>query len=185
MKNILILTTLVSFALLSFTGAVPAKYFTKTGTISFYSHTNVEDIEAINHKVTSVFETKGGKMQFSVLMKAFEFEKALMQEHFNENYVESDKYPKASFDGKIDQIQNIQFEKDGTYKSKVSGNLTIKNKTNAVSTDGTFIVKDGNVQGKATFKIRLADYNVTIPSVVKDKINEYVEIKVDMNYKPM
>jgi polyisoprenoid-binding protein YceI len=108
-----------------------------------------------------------------------------MQEHFNENYVESDKFPKAAFDGSIDNIKAINFEKDGTYKSTVTGNLTIKGKTNKVSTEGTFIVKGGDVQGKATFKIKLADYNVTIPSVVKDKINEQVEIRVDMNYKPM
>lgn len=184
MKNSILLL-MVAMAAFSFKSATPAKYFTKTGNITFFSHTNIEDIEAVNHKVTSAFETATGKLQFSVLMKAFEFEKALMQEHFNENYVESDKYPKASFDGTIDNIKAINFEKDGTYKSTVTGNLTIKNKTNKVSTEGTFVVKGDNVQGKATFKIKLADYNVTIPSVVKDKINEQVEIRVDMNYKPM
>lgn len=184
MKNSLFLL-IAAFIAFSFKSAAPAKYFTKTGTIVFFSHTDLEDIEGTNHKVTSAFETTGGKMQFSVLMKAFEFEKALMQEHFNENYVESDKYPKASFDGTIDNIKAINFEKDGTYKSTVTGNLTIKNKTQKVSTEGTFIVKGSDVQGKAKFKIKLADYNVTIPSVVKDKINEQVEIRVDMNYKPM
>ena len=108
-----------------------------------------------------------------------------MQEHFNENYVEGDKFPKASFDGKFDNVAAINFTKDGTYQTTVSGKLTIKDKTNTVSVPGTVTVKGTSVNTKATFKILLADYNVSIPSVVKDKINKEIEIRVDMDYNPM
>lgn len=184
MKKIILLS-LVALTALSFKLVEGQKYFTKTGTISFFSKTDLENIEAVNHKVTSAFETKTGKLQFSVLMKAFEFEKALMQEHFNENYVESDKYPKASFDGKFDKLSDINFAKDGTYKTTVSGNLTIKDKTNKVSAPATVTVKGTGVNAKATFNILLTDYNVSIPSVVKDKISKDINIIVDMDYKPM
>lgn len=184
MKNLIILLTLAVTGF-AFAPNAGKKYFTKTGNISFFSATDMENIEAQNHKVTSAFETASGKIQFSVLMKAFEFEKALMQEHFNENYVESDKYPKSSFDGIIENVSEINFAKDGTYKAKVSGNLTIKDRTNKVSTTGTFTVKGTDVTGNAVFKIKLVDYNISVPSVVKKNISEEIEIRVNMNYKPM
>jgi len=146
------------------------KYMTKNGKVFFFSHTDMEDIKAENNKVASVLDSKTGKLQIEILIKSFVFKKALMEEHFNENYMESTKYPKSKFDGKIDDIKAIDFSKDGTYKSTVSGNLTIKDKTNAVKTNATFTIKDGKLNGKTVFKIKLADYNVEIPAVVKDKI---------------
>ena len=87
------------------------KYFTKTGKISFYSKATLENIEAHNRSVTAVLDSKTGNVQFSVSIKGFEFEKALMQEHFNENYMESTTYPKAKFKGKIDNISSVNFKK--------------------------------------------------------------------------
>jgi hypothetical protein len=174
---------LLTIGLFSFSKQAGKQYFTKTGTISFFSSTPVEDIEAVNHQVTSAFETDGGKMQFSAMITAFEFKKALMQEHFNENYMESDKYPKATFNGVIENITAIDFKKNGTYKANVSGDLTIKDKTNKVKTIGTFKVDGIGVKGNAEFKIKLADYNIVVPGVVRDKISEDILIKVDMNYK--
>ncbi len=161
---------LLTVVLLSFTNDDGKQFFTKTGTITFFSSTPVEDIDAINHQVTSAFETSGGKMQFSVMITAFEFKKALMQEHFNENYMESDKYPKSTFNGLIENISSIDFSKNGTYNANVSGDLTIKDKTNKVKAMGTFVVNGESVNGKAEFKIKLADYNVKVPSVVREKI---------------
>ena len=160
------------------------KYMTKNGKVTFFSHTDLEDIKADNNKVSSVLDTKSGKMVIEVLIKSFVFKKARMEEHFNENYMESTKYPKSKFDGKIDDLKAINFSKDGTYKSSVSGNLTIKNKTNAVKTTGTFTIKNGKLNGKATFKVKPADYNITIPAVVKDKIAKEVEVTVDLDYSP-
>src|SRR5690349_23750589 len=93
------------FAIILFVGSTfvhaQDKFFTKSGQVTFSSKTSLENIEAHNKSVTCVLDVKTGNLQFAVLMKGFEFEKALMQEHFNENYVESHKYPKAEFKGQI------------------------------------------------------------------------------------
>lgn len=169
----------------AFTLKAPSdKYMTKNGKVSFFSHTDMEDIKGDNNKVASVLDSKTGKMQIEVLIKSFVFKKALMEEHFNENYMESTKFPKAKFDGKIDDIKAINFGKDGTYTSTVSGNLTMKDKTNAVKTTGTFTIKGGQLNGKAVFKVKLTDYNIEVPSVVKEKIAKEIEITVDLDYTP-
>jgi hypothetical protein len=161
------------------------KYLTKNGKVSFFSTTGLEDIAAENNKVSSILDSKSGKIVIEVLINSFRFKKALMEEHFNENYMESTKFPKAKFDGKIDNLSEVNFSKDGTYKTMVSGNLTIKDKTNAVKTTSTLTVKGGKLNGKTKFKILLADYNVVIPSVVKDKIDKEMEISADLDYEPM
>jgi polyisoprenoid-binding protein YceI len=145
----------------------------------------MEDIAADNNKVSSILDSKTGKIAIEILVKSFHFKKALMEEHFNENYMESTKYPKSKFDGKIDNLSEINFSKDGTYKTTVSGKLTMKDKTNQVTTPGTITVKGGKVNAKAVFKVKLADYNVEVPAVVKDKISKDIEITVDLDYSPM
>ena len=95
----------------SFYSANAQQYFTRTGEISFYSSTPVEDIEAKNKTVTAIFDATSGKIQFSAAMKSFKFEKALMEEHFNENYVESDQFPKSTFNGVIENIGDVNCEK--------------------------------------------------------------------------
>ncbi len=161
------------------------KYLTKNGKMSFFSTTGLEDIGAKNNKVSSVIDSKTGKIVIEVLIKSFRFKKALMEEHFNENYLESSKYPKSKFDGKFDKLSDINFAKDGTYNTTVSGNLTIKDKTNPIKTDATITIKGGKLNSKTKFKILLADYNITIPNVVKDKIDKEMEITADLDYEPM
>lgn len=161
------------------------KFFTRTGHIWFFSHTPVEDIEAHNYKVSSVLDAESGAMEFSLLMTAFQFEKALMQEHFNENYVESAKYPKSTFKGKITNIKEVNLSKDGAYPVNIAGNLTIKDKTNPVNAKGTLTVKGDQLSGSSKFKIKLADYNVEIPKMVKNKISEEIDITVEMIYAEM
>lgn len=183
--NIILLAGLFAIASAFTFKATGDKYMTKNGKISFFSHTDMEDIKGENNKVASVLDSKTGKIQIEVLIKSFVFKKALMEEHFNENYMESSKFPKSKFDGKIDDLKAINFDKDGTYKSTVSGNLTMKDKTNAVKANGTFTVKGGKLNGKAVFKVFLADYNITVPAVVKDKIAKEIEITVDLDYSPL
>lgn len=184
-KTILFLFAALLIAGTAFKTDEGKKFFTRTGHIWFYSHTSVEDIEAHNYKVSSVIDAASGAMEFSVLMTAFQFEKALMQEHFNENYVESTKYPKATFKGKISNIKDVNFSKDGSYPVTVTGNLTIKDKTNPVSTKGTLVVKGDQFTASSKFRIKLADYNVEIPKMVSNKIAEEIDINVDMIYAEM
>lgn len=161
------------------------KYFTKSGKINFYSRASLENIEANNKSVTCVLDTKSGNLQFAVLMKGFEFEKALMQEHFNENYVESHKFPKAEFKGQVVNNGEIDYSKDGTYKAKVKGKLTLHGETKDVETSGTIVVKGGKVEADAEFNIELADYKIEIPKIVKDNISKTVKITVDCNLDPL
>jgi len=154
------------------------KYYTKNGNISFFSKASLENIQADNNQVMSVLNTQTGDMQFSVLIKSFHFEKALMEEHFNENYLESDKFPKATFKGVISDVSKISFTTDGMYNVSVTGDLTLHGVTKKITSTGTITVKGGKISADSKFNIKLADYNVSIPKLVKDNIAESVEVKV-------
>src|SRR4051812_41355455 len=105
------------------------QYFTKTGTIKFFSHTPMEDIKAENRKVVSILDSKTGALEFTLLMKGFDFPNDLMEQHFNESYAESTKFPKAGFKGTVTNISSVDFSKDGSYSVNYSGKLTIKDVT--------------------------------------------------------
>ncbi|MCB0515938.1 MAG: YceI family protein [Chitinophagales bacterium] len=157
------------------------RVFTREGNINFFSKTSMENIEANNHKVAAVIDLTTGNMEFNVLMKAFEFEKALMQEHFNENYVESDQFPKASFKGKIHNIETLSLTQDGEYPVKVSGSLTIHGVTKEMVAPAVLIVKGGKVTNATSkFDVTIADYDIEIPSLVRDNIAEKVAVSVDL-----
>ncbi|HMJ46342.1 MAG TPA: YceI family protein [Ferruginibacter sp.] len=178
MKKILF----VSIILLTSQFISAQKVFTKNGNISFFSKSALENISADNNQVMSVLNQQNGDMQFSVLIKSFRFKKSLMEEHFNENYLESDKYPKASFKGNISDLSKIDFSKDGNYAVNVTGDLTMHGVTKKVSAPGTLLVKGGKVIADSKFNLKLADYNITIPKLVKDNIAEVIDIIVSCNY---
>ena len=174
------LTLISIIALFVTASAIGQNYVTKTGHIKFYSETPIETIEAHNHAVNSALNPESGEFVFKVLMKSFEFEKALMQEHFNENYMESDQYPNAMFRGKVANTADIDFTSDGTYDAVVMGELTIHGVTKEVEEKGSFIVKGGTIQGKSVFNVLLEDYNIKGPGAVKKQISESIEVTVDV-----
>ncbi len=176
--KILVLVLLATFQL-----ANAQKYVCKDGHVWFYSHTPVEDIEAHNNQVVSILNVSTGDVVVELLVKSFEFKKALMQEHFNEEYLESDKFPKASFKGNITNISQIDLKKDGTYTANISGELTMHGVTNTVNSTGTLEIKNGTITGKSKFIISPKDYNVEIPSVVEKNIAKEIEVNVDLTYK--
>lgn len=159
------------------------KYFTKTGEISFYSSTPIEDISAVSNSASTVFDLNSGKIQWAVLIKSFEFEKALMQEHFNENYMESSKFPKGSFKGSIKDYADLDLSKDGSYEAKVLGSLTIHGKTQEITTSAIFNVDNGQITATSKFNISVADYDIEVPSVVKDNIAKEIEVNINANYE--
>jgi hypothetical protein len=161
------------------------KYFTKSGQVSFNAGTSAEDIDATNGAAVSVFDAATGQMEFAVLIKGFEFKKALMQEHFNENYMESDKYPKALFKGKIVNLDKVNFQQNGVYPVTVKGQLDMHGVKKDVETTGTMKVNGDAIASNAGFTVLLADYNIAIPSLVKDKVSKSVTIKVNCNYNPL
>ena len=159
------------------------KYFTRDGKISFLSEAPMENIKAINSMATSVLDIESGNIEFAVLIKAFQFKKALMQEHFNENYLESSEFPKAIFKGKIDNVSEVDFSKDGSYEATVIGKMTIHGVTNPISTTGTINVTGGEISVQSQFVALVADYDIKIPGVVRDNIAKEVEITVDISYE--
>lgn len=163
------------------------KQFTKTGKITFDATVpkSPENIDAVNKSVVCVLDTKAGAMQFAVLMKGFEFDRALMMEHFNENYVESGKYPKAEFKGTISNNAAVNYTKDGVYPVKVKGKLTMHGETKDVEADGKITIKAGKINAAADFEVLFKDYKITIPELVADKVAKTAKIKVDCSLEPL
>ena len=149
---------------------------TKNATISFHSHTFLENVDAVNNNVLAVIDGTKKNIAFSLLMKQFDFPKKLMQTHFNENYVESDKFPKATFSGAY--AENADLTKDGDYSLNVNGKLTIHGVTRQVQIPATLTVKAGTITGITTFKLNPTDYNISIPFIVRDKIEKENTVKV-------
>jgi hypothetical protein len=154
-------------------------YSTRSGFVGFYSKTALEDIQGENNQVYAIIDAGKKNLAFAALLKGFIFPKELMQEHFNENYVESDKYPKASFTGAYSG--DVALDKDGVYKVVVTGNLTLHNVTRPVQTPATLEVKGGHLIGHAEFKVKPEDFNISIPSVVRDKIDKEMTVKVNID----
>lgn len=161
------------------------KYYTKSGNISFYSKTPLEDIEAEHKSAVCVLDAKSGTLQFTVLIKGFEFENEEMQEHFNEDYLESDKYPKGEFKGQILNNLSINYTKPNSYPVNLKGQLTIHGVTKEVQTTGTIKVATDGLIATSSFVIRVADYNIKIPSLVEDKVAKTVKIIVDTKLIPL
>lgn len=158
------------------------KYFTKQGYISFYSHTPVEDIKAENNQVLSIIDFSTTEIAVTLLMKSFAFEKALMQEHFNENYVESDKYPKANFSGKIQNLEDILSGNNNV--AEIKGNLTIKGITKPVIIESKVTIEKDTITLKGKFMVAVADYNIKIPAIVRKNIAEKIEVTFILTHQP-
>jgi len=157
------------------------KYMTKNGDISFYSKAQLEDIEAHNKQVNAALDIETGEIVFKVLIKSFVFEKALMQEHFNENYLESDKFPNSTLKATIQNIGEIDFTKDGKYDVVIEGELMVHGVTQRVKERGVLEIKDdaSTVVASSGFYVFLKDYRVEIPGAVTGKISEQIKIVVN------
>lgn len=160
------------------------KYFTRNGHIYIISATDIIDLAANNNQVACIVDIDTGEMVFTLLMKSFIFEEALAQDHFNDNYAESDKYPKSTFKGKITNISEIDLSKKGKYNVTVEGDLTMHGVTKKVKSTGTLEVKKDEIVGYAKFNIDIYDYKIKIPKIVKDRVNNIIPITVNLNLTP-
>jgi len=177
--NFLLIT--IAFIGLSALRMPAGKLVSKTGHINFFSHTVAEDISSDNFKVTSTLDTETGAVVFSVPMQSFEFEKALMQKHFNsKNFLNTKEYPKAKFVGKIVNVDQIDFTKDGTYDAKVDGELTIKGVTNTIAEKGVITVSGNEIMTDSKFQIALQDYGIAFE---KGKPSTNVAKEIDITIK--
>jgi hypothetical protein len=182
MKRTVIILFVIMFCC-SYCSSYAQLYFTKNGRISFFSKTSLENISADNNQVISVLNAETGLVQFSLLNNAFYFPKAKMQEDFNDNYMESGKYPKSTFKGIVTDIGTINFSADGNYKIHVKGDLMIHGITKNITATGTLIIKNGNISAATSFKVLLTDYKIKIPTIVTDKIAKDITVTVSCNYE--
>jgi YceI-like domain len=158
-------------------------WFTRTGNISFHAGTSIEDIDGVNNEVASLINTKTGDLAFTVLVKSFHFSRSLMEEHFNENYMESTKFPKSTFSGKITEPGKVNYSKDGNYPVTIEGDLTIHGVTKKISTSATVSVSGAKISASSGFKMLISDYKIDIPGIVADKISKDAMIEVKCNYE--
>ncbi len=157
---------------------------TQSGSAKFFSSAPLEDIEAHNEQVNSIIDLESQEIVVSMLMTGFTFKKSLMQEHFNENYVESEKYPKASFQGTFTSEEPITADQNGEYSVTVQGELTIHGVTQPINATGTITVKDQQVAAQTKFNVKVADHDIDIPTIVFKNIAEVVEVTVNLAYQP-
>ncbi|MBI1223045.1 MAG: YceI family protein [Bacteroidetes bacterium] len=161
----------------------PAKiYVFESGQIGFFSETPVENIEAHTNTYASVMNVESRKFAFSVQVVSFDFEKKLMQEHFNENYMESEKFPNATFKGGIEEEVNLF--KDGIYQVMAKGELEIHGVTKERSIPVKIEVKGGKIYFKSDFQVKLVDHNIEVPNIVVANIAEVINVKVEGILKP-
>ena len=152
--------------------------------IRFFSTTPAEDIESNNYASTSTINLQNGNVVFSVPMQSFEFQKSLMQRHFNQKkFLHTSEFPTARLVAKITNLSEIDFSKDGTYNTIVEGELTIRGVTNKIKEPGTINVKGGAVESKSKFFVTLADYGITFGSgKPSTNIADKVEVTVLAEY---
>ena len=162
-----------------------SKYIDRRGNATFLSSAPMEDIRAENNQAVSIIDTETGEIVASMLMRSFNFRKALMEEHFNENYVESDKYPKATFKGKIVNLAEVDFAKEGNYTLDITGEISLHGATQPLTLKAEAVVRGGTVSAKAVFPLRVKDFKIEVPRLVINNIAEVVEVTVSFNYQPM
>jgi polyisoprenoid-binding protein YceI len=161
------------------------KFIDRNGKASFFSSAPMENIEAHNSHVVSIIDTDSGEIGVSMLMRSFNFKKALMEEHFNETYVESSKYPKASFKGKVTNLADLDLSKNGKQTLEISGEITLHGVTQPLTVKAETIVENGTLHAKAVFPLVVEDFKIEIPKLVRDNIAKKVEVTVSFNYQPM
>ena len=181
MKKVIL--TMIALVTISLTVSAQKQVSTKTH-FKFFSTTAVEDIEANNYASVGTIDPASGDIVFSVPMQSFEFEKSLMQKHFNSSkFLDTKANPKAKLTGKIANLDTIDFTKDGSYEADVKGNLTINGVTKPVTEKAVVVVKEGKISLNSKFNITLADYEIAFekgkPST---NIAKTVEVSVEAQY---
>jgi polyisoprenoid-binding protein YceI len=178
MKKIFLTLSVICFALLS----KAQLYTASSGTVSFFSEAPLENIDATNTKVSSFLNTASNEVMYVVHIRGFEFQKDLMKEHFNEKYMESDKYPTSTFKGKINDA--IDYTKDGTYNVTATGMLMIHGVEREINAPGVITIEKGQINLTSNFRVPLKGFNIEVPKLVFQNIAEVISIKVNTNYTP-
>lgn len=155
-------------------------YMAQNGEVSFFSKTPLEDIDALNKLVASIINTDNNEVAVQMRVTSFVFPNKLMQEHFNENYLESDKFPSATFKGKIREVVDLKVP--GTYAVTAVGTATIHGITKPIELKGSIISTGNQLTLSCQFDIKLVDYKIDIPRIVFAKIAEVIRVSSKINY---
>jgi hypothetical protein len=169
------------FSFLLLTASQEQKYITRQGSVTFFSYTNVENIRATNNQVLSLFQPETGTVAVSILMRAFVFEKSLMQEHFNESYIESDLFPKATFEGKI-----IDFDHtiEGEQTRIVKGDFSLRNVKKEHEIKVKITKSENGYSAEGEFKVSIKDHKIKVPAILSPNIAETINIAFNFEYEP-
>ena len=179
MKKIIL--SLVAIALIS-VNVQAQKFGTRAGKVYFSATSSAEKIEATSTSTKAVLDLASNRISIAMPIKSFEFKDQLMEDHFNEKYMESGKFPEAKFDGTLSGFATTNLKKDGTYTVNVAGKLTMHGITKDVKTTAKLTVKGGNISvAEAQFKVLVADYEIKVPTPVRDKIAKEATISVTLN----
>ena len=180
-----LLLPLCMLALNAMTVDAQSRYFTDQGNVTFFSDAPLEDITASSNELRAILDTKTGKIIAKLRIRSFDFKKELMEEHFNENYLESDQYPEAVFRGQLKGLSGKDIKEEQPLTFPVKGDITIHGVIRSIE-DSVQIVFDGDIiQGKATFNLKPKSFDIKIPTIVIKKIAEVVEVNVDMMLEPI
>ncbi len=178
-KNLLLLAMLAA----SVVAIGQGKYISKNAFISFYSSTPMEDILGESNEAVTILNAETGEIAFQALMTTFHFKRALMEEHFNENYMESTKFPKAKFNGKIDKFDKAMLSAP-VADVKVTGILSVHGVEKTITITAKLGTETGKLTGNTKFKVKPEDFGIVIPSLVRDKIGKEMEVTVKADYAP-
>lgn len=156
------------------------EYIERQGQVTFFSYTSVEDIQAVNNQVLTLFNPETSEIAVKILMRAFVFKKSLMHEHFNESYIESDLYPNATFNGNIIDFDTTQ----STQTRIIKGDFTLKNITKSIEVKATITKINEGYTITGTLDVFIDDYNINVPPLLSPNISKKIEVSFNFNYVP-
>lgn len=175
MRKVICSALLIAGLFISCRAQVAKVYICQNGTAGFFSETPIENIDATSNSLNAILNTTTNEINYMVAINSFQFKKPLMQEHFNEKYMESDKFPHAVFKGKINET--IDWNRDGVYNISATGNLIIHGVEKSYTEKGVLTVKDGEFTIEGSFNVREADHNIKVPALVFANIAEVINVK--------
>ncbi|MEM6687380.1 MAG: YceI family protein [Bacteroidota bacterium] len=156
-----------------------AEFIERQGQVTFFSYTSVENIQATNNQVLSLFNPNTQEVAVSILMRAFVFKKSLMHEHFNESYIESDLYPKATFNGKI---SDFTIADTAPQTRIIKGDFTLKDRTKPIEVKATITKTNEGYTIEGTLDIMIDDYNIKVPPLLSPNISKKIEVTFNFTY---
>ena len=178
MNKFLLLFTFIIFFSFS---AQTNEYIERQGQVTFFSYTSVENIQATNNQVLSLFNPETKEIAVSILMRAFVFKKSLMHEHFNESYIESDLYPKATFDG---EILDFDITNQNPQTRIIKGEFTLKDVTKPVEMKAKITKTNKGFTIEGSLEVMIDDYNINVPPLLSPNISKKIEVSFNFNYAP-